>query len=29
MTGAQIEQINGFPNRIFGWGGEDDEIWAR
>ncbi|KAK2148992.1 hypothetical protein LSH36_472g01064 [Paralvinella palmiformis] len=24
-----IEKINGFPNRVFGWGGEDDEIFAR
>ncbi|XP_076079131.1 beta-1,4-galactosyltransferase 4-like isoform X3 [Mytilus galloprovincialis] len=25
----QYEDINGFPNQFFGWGGEDDELFAR
>ena len=29
MTGQQIEAINGFPNRFYGWGGEDDDIYYR
>ena len=29
MSGEIIEKINGFPNRLFGWGGEDDDIYAR
>ena len=26
---AQFEEINGFPNNFWGWGGEDDEVAAR
>jgi hypothetical protein len=29
LTGNQIERINGFPNLMFGWGGEDDDILNR
>lgn len=24
-----FEQINGFPNNFWGWGGEDDELYQR
>ena len=26
---SQFEQINGFPNNFWGWGGEDDEMFKR
>ncbi len=29
MTGEKFEKINGFPNRIYGWGGEDDMLYNR
>ncbi|KAK2167621.1 hypothetical protein LSH36_26g15095 [Paralvinella palmiformis] len=29
LTEDVIQKINGFPNRMFGWGGEDDDIYAR
>ena len=24
-----FEQVNGFTNKFFGWGGEDDDMWQR
>lgn len=29
FTSSQFEQINGFPNTFFGWGGEDDVVYNR
>ncbi|KAK2141304.1 hypothetical protein LSH36_1123g00052 [Paralvinella palmiformis] len=29
MTPGHIEEINGFPNTFYGWGGEDDEMRQR
>ncbi len=29
MSGEVFEKINGFPNRIYGWGGEDDMVYNR
>jgi len=29
LTGKQFIKINGFPNRFFGWGGEDDDFYNR
>lgn len=23
------QEVNGFPNRFWGWGGEDDDLYAR
>ncbi|KAE8739035.1 hypothetical protein FOCC_FOCC015480 [Frankliniella occidentalis] len=29
MLQAQFHMVNGFPNRYFGWGGEDDDLFMR
>jgi len=29
MTGEQIIQTNGYSNKFFGWGGEDDDMFNR
>ncbi|XP_066289489.1 beta-1,4-galactosyltransferase 5-like isoform X1 [Branchiostoma lanceolatum] len=29
LTTEQFKKINGFPNAFWGWGGEDDDLWAR
>lgn len=29
MSGENYMKINGFPNRVFGWGGEDDILYDR
>ena len=29
LTRKTVETINGFPNRFWGWGGEDDEVRRR
>lgn len=29
LTKEQFKKVNGFPNRYFGWGGEDDDMWNR
>ncbi|XP_060078594.1 beta-1,4-N-acetylgalactosaminyltransferase bre-4-like [Ylistrum balloti] len=29
MTKEHIEAVNGFSNKYFGWGGEDDDMYAR
>lgn len=29
MSGDKFEKINGFPNKIYGWGGEDDMLYNR
>jgi hypothetical protein len=29
MTSEIFEKMNGFPNRIYGWGGEDDMLYNR
>ena len=26
---SHFHQINGYPNRMWGWGGEDDELYKR
>ena len=26
---VHFEQVNGFTNKFFGWGGEDDDMWQR
>ncbi|CAL4186109.1 unnamed protein product, partial [Meganyctiphanes norvegica] len=29
MTDLQINAVNGWSNRYWGWGGEDDDMWRR
>ena len=29
LTKAQFEEINGFSNGFYGWGGEDDDLYHR
>ena len=29
MLQAHFQMVNGFPNRYFGWGGEDDDLFIR
>ena len=29
LTWSQFESVNGFSNKYWGWGGEDDDIWQR
>ena len=29
MTREQMLTVNGYPNKFFGWGGEDDEMYNR
>lgn len=29
MTKEQMLTVNGYPNKFFGWGGEDDEMYNR
>ncbi|XP_042882137.1 beta-1,4-galactosyltransferase 4-like [Penaeus japonicus] len=29
MTSWQVEKVNGWSNKYFGWGGEDDNMWRR
>lgn len=29
MLQAHFQMVNGFPNRYFGWGGEDDDLFMR
>ena len=29
FTDEQLRKINGFSNKFFGWGGEDDKIGMR
>ena len=29
MKPLSFEALNGFPNQMWGWGGEDDEMWRR
>uniref|UniRef100_A0A6I8PHG3 Beta-1,4-galactosyltransferase n=1 Tax=Ornithorhynchus anatinus TaxID=9258 RepID=A0A6I8PHG3_ORNAN len=29
LTVEQFQNINGFPNAFWGWGGEDDDLWNR
>ncbi|KAK3088477.1 hypothetical protein FSP39_019652 [Pinctada imbricata] len=29
LSKREMEKVNGFSNRYFGWGGEDDDMWRR
>jgi predicted glycosyltransferase involved in capsule biosynthesis len=29
LTKEQFTTVNGFSNKFWGWGGEDDEMWNR
>ena len=29
LTDSMMKRVNGFPNKYWGWGGEDDDMNAR
>ncbi|CAG2187631.1 Beta-1,4-galactosyltransferase 4,Beta-1,4-N-acetylgalactosaminyltransferase bre-4,Beta-1,4-galactosyltransferase 2,Beta-1,4-galactosyltransferase 5,Beta-1,4-galactosyltransferase 1,Beta-1,4-galactosyltransferase 3,Beta-1,4-galactosyltransferase 6 [Mytilus edulis] len=29
LSKSQLQSVNGFSNKFFGWGGEDDDMWNR